>query len=131
MLDFRFLCIWVPKKNYFFAVPRRGSFGHILTMQLGPSKKGAGDGVPHRKRSVTYNEGANDNDAGMNGTRRNQVLANQWQRHQYEGFCWRQQREGKQPMPHAAWSQLKTQFGAELELKRLWVAEQDKQRAQV
>ena len=27
-----------PRKNYFFAVPRRGSFGRILTMQLEPPK---------------------------------------------------------------------------------------------
>ena len=27
-----------PQKNFFFAVPRRGSFGHILTMQLEPPK---------------------------------------------------------------------------------------------
>ena len=30
---------WVPpQKDYFFAVPWRGSFGHILTMQLEPPK---------------------------------------------------------------------------------------------
>ena len=27
-----------PEKNYFFAVPRRGSLGRILTMQLEPPK---------------------------------------------------------------------------------------------
>ena len=27
-----------PKRDYFFAVPWRGSFGHILTMQLEPPK---------------------------------------------------------------------------------------------
>ena len=27
-----------PQKNFFFAVPRRGSFGGILTMQLEPPK---------------------------------------------------------------------------------------------
>ena len=27
-----------PQKNYFFAVPRRGSFGRMLTMQLEPPK---------------------------------------------------------------------------------------------
>ena len=88
--------------------------------------KGAGDGVPHRERSVTHNEGANDNDADE-WDQWDGVFANQWQRHQCEGFCWRQQREGKQPMSYAAWSQLMTQFDAELELKRLWVADQGKQ----
>ena len=28
-----------PQKDYFFAVPWRGSFGRILTMQLGPPKQ--------------------------------------------------------------------------------------------
>ena len=28
-----------PQKDYFFAVPWRGSFGRILTMQLEPPKK--------------------------------------------------------------------------------------------
>ena len=30
-------------------------------------------------------------------------------------------------MSYAAWSQLKTQLNAEVKLKTLWVAEQDKQ----
>ena len=34
-------------------------------------------------------------------------------------------------MSCTAWSQLKTQLDAEVELKRLWVAEQEKQSAQV
>ena len=30
-----------PQKDYFFAVPWRGSFGRILTMQIEPPKTGA------------------------------------------------------------------------------------------
>ena len=37
--DFWFLCFRSPPKtDYFFAVPPRGSFGRILTMQLEPPK---------------------------------------------------------------------------------------------
>ena len=42
--DFWFLCFRSPQKNFFFAVPRRGSFGRILTMQLEPPK---GERVAH------------------------------------------------------------------------------------
>ena len=63
----------------------------------------------------------------MNGTNGMRSLRNNGSAHQYEGFFWRQQRQGKQPMSYAAWSQLKTQLDAELELKRLWVAEQENQ----
>ena len=37
-----------PQKDYFFAVPRRGSFGRILTMQLEPPKC-----KPQAAKSVT------------------------------------------------------------------------------
>ena len=36
--DFGYLCFRSPPKDYFFAVPWRGSFGRILTMQLEPPK---------------------------------------------------------------------------------------------
>ena len=80
--------------------------------------KGARDSVPHSERCVTHKKGANDNDADV-WDERDEVFAIQWQLHQYEGFCWRQQREGKQPMSYTARSQLKTQLDAELELRRL------------
>ena len=88
--------------------------------------KAAGDSVPQSKRSVTHNEGSNNNDADE-WDEWDEVFANRRQRDQYEGFCRRQQREAKQPMSYAAWSQLKTQLDVELEPKRLWVAEQAKQ----
>ena len=92
--------------------------------------KAAGDTVPPSERSLTHNEGDNDDDADE-WDEWDEVFANGWQRNQYEGFCWRQQKRRKQPMSYAAWSQLRTELDAELELKRLWVAEQEKQWAQV
>ena len=88
--------------------------------------KGACGSVPQNEGSVSHNEGANDNDSDE-WDDSDEVFANQRQRHEYEGFCWRQERYAKQPMSYAAWSQVKTHLGAELELKRLLVAEHAKQ----
>ena len=93
-------------------------------MQTTHSKRAA-DRVAHNEDSVIHNEGAKDN----NSDERNEwdeVLANQWQQHQYEGFSWRRERDGKQPMSYDAWSQPKTRLDAELELKRLWMAQREK-----
>ena len=38
LLDFWFLCLRIPHISYFFAVPQRGTFGQILTLQLEPPK---------------------------------------------------------------------------------------------
>ena len=55
------------------------------------------------------------------------VFAEQWQRHQYESYCWRQQRESRQPMSYADWSRLKMLWDSEQELKNWWITEQEKQ----
>ena len=55
------------------------------------------------------------------------VFAEQWQRHQYESYCWRQQRESQQPMSYADWSRLKMLWDSEQELKKWWITEQEKQ----
>ena len=55
------------------------------------------------------------------------VFAEQWQRHQYESYCWRQYRERQQPMSYADWSLLKMLWDSKQELKNCWIAEQEKQ----
>ena len=55
------------------------------------------------------------------------VFAEQWQRHRYESFCSRQQRESRQPMSYADGSRLKMLWDSEQELKNWWITEQEKQ----
>ena len=55
------------------------------------------------------------------------VFAEQWQRHQYESYFCRQERESRQRMYYADWSRLKMLWDSEQELKNWWITEQEKQ----
>ena len=64
-----------PQKDYFFAVPWRGSFGRILTMQLEPPKRllltlsyfGGGVGLSkfHRDSGTEYFRGCTECPRGV------------------------------------------------------------------